>query len=528
MQENIHIDKLSILDKRINAFRKGYRQNLALLGDDSQEISHILQQYYTSSPIDDIILIHATTSYCSAQDFLKTVAFSLLSSYSKKIDSLDNIIRSLDPSIGSTTTAIKKALKNPNLNFLSIVDIINTFILETNSLCLLVIEDFLELSSLFSDFYSSFSKFIILQRNCMTVITSSSPKDAKKVISGELNLLFGNFEIVPLSDSTPLINFIYFNKKIHHLNPTPFFISFFIKHAGSNSLYYDTLSTLAEDRYNQDNEINSIIQICQDSLFSPNTYFFQKFMRQIDCIRSHFKDYRNVIKLLIHMSEGYLRAKELASLGIYDSKSITQRLQKLCELNYVRNFGNIYKIKDSLFSFWLAHVFKIHSSFPAHKLQKRLFARKLADYIALSQEEFTEDPLTKMLHLFSSFKNDTVSLSKKRYQLPFVDKTKTISYPENRFHLLIGEGREIIFAGIKERGASETDIADFLEKGANIKGKGVRKVFITLDVASSNTKLVAKNSKLTIWDVNDINQLLDIYNKPNVAWDNAALEKLDF
>ncbi|MCK5493337.1 MAG: hypothetical protein KAJ14_09525, partial [Candidatus Omnitrophica bacterium] len=56
----------------------------------------------------------------------------------------------------------------------------------------------------------------------------------------------------------------------------------------------------------------------------------------------------------------------------------------------------------------------------------------------------------------------------------------------------------------------------FIEKGSNIKGKRVKKIFISLDDIPHRVRLIAKNNKLTMWDLQDVNNLLNIYNKPVV------------
>ena len=110
-------------------------------------------------------------------------------------------------------------------------------------------------------------------------------------------------------------------------------------------------------------------------------------------------------------------------------------------------------------------------------------------------------------------------MGKNKYRLPTIEKTKIISYPDNGFHLLVGEGKEMVFAGIKEKDVNDNDIFEFIEKGSNIKGKKVRKIFISLDTLSPTARLIAKNNKLTIWDVNEVNRLLTVYNKPIVSFD---------
>ena len=211
-----------------------------------------------------------------------------------------------------------------------------------------------------------------------------------------------------------------------------------------------------------------------------------------------------------------MRKKDILTLGICDSRELNLKLQKLIETNHIVNLGNIYKIADSLFSFWLSHVFALHCLNPLldPRHRRQFFKEKLKKEVNLFKEEFFTDSLKKVLQLFSAFKNDTLKLGKVRYSLPSVERTKTISYPQRDFHLVIGEGKEIIFAGIKGSNAEDSDIFDFIEKGTNIRGKGVKKIFISLGTLPSATRLIAKNNKITVWDLGDVNQLMHIYNKP--------------
>jgi len=353
----------------------------------------------------------------------------------------------------------------------------------------------------------------------MVVLTASSFKEAQKVLSGELNLLFGNFEKISLNENTSLDNFLYLKHLISPVLPSPFFLSFFVNILGSNIIYYDLIAAVIKNNYQPNDEENSIVSVIEETLCLKETYLFQRFAKRIDLIKSNLKDFTPAIKLLFSLSEGYLRKKELMSLEIYDSKEFSSRLQKILDLNYIENLGNIYKIKDSLFSFWLSHIFKLYFFTPILDPRRRtlMYRKKIREEMAIFKEEFFKDKMKKILQLFSSFKNDTVWISKNRYKLPLIERTKIISYPKKDFHLLVGEGKEIIFAGIKEKNANDDDVLDFIEKGTNIKGKKVRKIFISLDSLSPEARLIAKNNKLISWDVNEVNRLLNIYNRSIVA-----------
>ncbi len=513
--------KLEALDKRIKGFSQGYRQNIALLGNDSQEISYLLENYLQFNKSAQVTYIHTSTAYLDRREFFKSVAFSLLSDYTRKQDSLDNLINLADLGLDSTVGFIKECLEKRNLSFIDALEVINKFINESNRRCVLIVEEFLGLQDIFRGFYADFSKFIILQRNCMLVLTSSRSKASQKILAGELNLLFSNFEQISLSENSFLNNFIYLKSKLYPLNPSPFCLSFFISVIGVNITYYDLIAPVLKKNYRAENEEGAIVDTLEEMIYTKETFFFQKFIREIELIKFNCKDFSNILKLLLALSDGYLRKDELASLGIYAYGELTSRLQKLVELNCAENLGNIYKIKDPLFSFWLKNILKAYILPPTLDPDRRrsLCRKRMEEEVFLFKDEFFKDKIKKVLQLFSSFKNDTLLLAKEKYRLPAVEKTKIISYPQKDFHLLVGEGKEIIFAGVKESNTQESDIFEFIEKGTNIKGKRVRKIFISLDDLPPAARLIAKNNKLTVWDVNDINRLLGIYNKSLVACD---------
>jgi hypothetical protein len=353
----------------------------------------------------------------------------------------------------------------------------------------------------------------------MVVLTTLHSKDAEKALSSELNLLFGNFEKIFLNEDNYIKNFTYFRQKLLPVSPSPFFMSFFLNRMGSNIIYYNLLSEIIQRNYQPEDENSSILSIIEKALYSKETYFFQKFNNRIELLKVYFKDWLSTNKLLIALGEGYLRKSELLSLGIYASSELDSRLQKLSELNYIENLGNIYKIKDPLFSFWLTAIFKLYLSPPILEPQLRmaLYRKKMEEEIALFREEFYKDKIKKILQLFSSFKNDILRLGRDRYRLPSIEKLKIISYPQRDLHLIVGEGKEIVFAGIKEKNVEDSDIYDFIEKGTNVRGKGVKKIFISLDTVSHAARLIAKNNRVIIWDIGDVNRLLGIYNKPFVA-----------
>ena len=314
--------KLLALDKRVKAFAQGYRQNIALLGSDAEETSYLLDDYLQRNELPEITYIRTTTTHIGKKEFFKAMIFSLLSNYTRKTDALDNLINYTSSTLGATTALIKDCLKKNNISFLDVLEVINKFINESNRHCVLIIEEFLRLADFFKDFSQDFSKFIILQRKCMIVLTTSYSKMGERVLSGKLNLLFGNFEQILLDENTSLNNYLYFRRELMPISPSPFFLSFFMNIIGSNVIHYDLIAKAIKNNYEALNEEESIISVVNEALYSKETYFFQRFSKKIDLINLNFKDSLSTIKLLLSLAEGYLRKRELSSLGIYESKEL--------------------------------------------------------------------------------------------------------------------------------------------------------------------------------------------------------------
>lgn len=523
--EKIENHKLSVLDKRINSFRQGYRQNLAVLGYDTEEISCLFDSYFPLDSSINLVCVHVTALYADRNEFFRRVVISLLSGINlgRSDVSLDCLISSATILFPATTSLIQSLLKKQNLFLLDVFEVLNVFISESNKKCVLVIEDFLALEQLSSDAFVQLAKFIMLQQNCMVIVAASCSKETEKILSTDLNLLFGNFEKISIDENSFLGNYFHLNHCLSPINASPIFISFFVNILGSNVKSYRIVSEKIKFVYSHEQENETIITVLEHLLYKKDTYFFQCFCKQLDALKYTMKNYQSALKILSLLSEGYMRRKELQTLNIFNPNDLVMKLARLSELNYVVNYGDVYKIQDPLFAFWLRNVFPCYFSLSISDSTKRkkIWFKKVTDEISFFKEDFLKERTRKILELISSFKDDSVRIGKDRYRLPAVDNIKIISYPENRFHLLVGEGKEIIFVGIKESAVADTDVFDFLNRGSNVKGKGINKIYISFDRFESTAKLIAKDNKIITWDVDEINHLLKIYNKSTILFTDA-------
>ena len=122
--------------------------------------------------------------------------------------------------------------------------------------------------------------------------------------------------------------------------------------------------------------------------------------------------------------------------------------------------------------------------------------------------------MKRVIDVVFLFKNDTINVGNSRLTLPVINRTKNIFYPHNNINFLIGEGKEILFMGIKEHYVNDADVISYLEKSSFIRGKKIKKIFVSLRGASSTARLIAKENKLIFWDREDFSQILRVYHKP--------------
>jgi len=513
--------KLSALDKRIEGFKSGYRQNLAILGLDTEEISYLLDNYLIENKYNDFIYIRVSVNYKDSKDFFKDIALSFFSEYSGKIESLDYFLLTLENNLPNTVNFIKNALKKNNITFFDAVELLDKIVNETNKKYIFLLENFTDIDDIFNSWYQAFAKFIILQRNCMIVLTSSDILKAENILANELNLLFGNFEKIYIDNINFIDKYLYF-KSCLPSDISEFAILFFVNILGNNLIYYDLISDIIKNNYKSSEEVDSLIRILEEVLYRKDGYFYQKYIKKIEFLREKFMDYYNVIKVLLSISDGYIRKSELVSLNIYDSKTLKSKLDRLNKFNYIINLGNIYKISDHLFSFWLLNIFRVNIM-PLSLQMKYFFWREnLKKEINNFKDKFYRDKVEKIKDLLSYFRDDIIYINNIKYILPHIGKLKVILSDKEDLYFLTPYEKDNVFCGLKVNNTNDIDMFEFLNE-AN-KYKQSKKIFISTGEISSSAKLLAKNYKTLAFDYNDINNLFSIYNLRTLIFEKEIIK----
>ncbi len=203
-------DIACLIEKRIEALERGYRQNMALVGllgsGKTRLLSAIFQSLCAKTrfiPVyvngDGIDFEHLADRWIGA---LLTGLF--LSQGITTLPQFHSLLLAADPIVPRTTEKIR-AFKKMMRREKSAVLIKELFSLsevlsqETGKKMVLMLDEFDRLEKLLPvEPFSALGKEIMVQKNTLYLVASSSPVRAQEIFREKLSMLFGNFEVIRL------------------------------------------------------------------------------------------------------------------------------------------------------------------------------------------------------------------------------------------------------------------------------------------------------------------------------------------
>jgi len=516
---------LDILRKRIRNFKDGYRQNLAIIGDEligkTSIIFRFLDKFYDNRLI--VVYLEARTESLTSfvQRFIGVLLYSfLLNSAIPLEENLDFLIHKSSRFIPKTVEKIKFILaelerrKKNNIipELFSLAEIINQ---ETTKSCVVILDEFHNLEGLgVKGVYRDWAKLLVLQKNTMYIITSSMRFKTKALLSKELSLLFGNFETVTVepfdikTSETYLRGYLQEQKLANGLN------NFIIHFTGGYPFYLKLIAeSLAKSA-----QLN-LPEILEDILFEPSGILNQKFSnylkRFLDLPQS--QDYISILYLI---SSGHSRFNDIAGLLYKSKKELKILLNHLLEVDAITRLGDFLKINDRVFGFWLRFIYqgKLNSLTFDAKNQKIVFRDKISEMIQEFMLQSQKPLIERMAELLRLFENDNLQIEKKKIRLMHFREIKPLEF-NNRFlrEGLLGRSSDGIWLlGLKGESLTEEDISAFARECKKYRSKLERKIILAFKEVDVNARLRAMEEKIVTWDLNNINQLLDLFYKPRV------------
>lgn len=516
---------LAILEKRVGDLKYGYRQNLAIIGDElvgkTSIISKFLNKFYDNYIIILYLEVRPEPLSSFAKRFIGVLLYNfLINSGILLKEDLSFLIRRAEKFIPNTIEKIKLILdsllrRKKNNVFVELLSLCEMLKLETGKFCVVILDEFHELENMgIKNLYREWSKLLISHKNTMYIIISSMKVKTKNILANNLSLLFGNFELILVEPFDIKTSEGYIEYKLGNSDLNVGLRNFIVHFTGGYPFYLEVIAE-AISKSNQ----TELVDILEKLLFDTSGVLNQRFSNYIKCFLDLSSNH-NFMSILYLISSGHNKLKDIAQILHITKKMLNQRISHLLDLNTITRSGDFLKINDRVFNFWLRFVYQerlCSLTFDA-KNQKSLFRKNIETAI----QEFSfnaQKPIReRTAELLRLFEDEIVQIEKKRLRLNRFREIKHLEF--NHCSLkegLIGRSSDTLWIiAFKYDLLTEDDIAEFTKECKKYHHKLQRKIIIAFQDIDTNARLRALEEKILTWDVNHLNQILDLFSKPRV------------
>ncbi len=522
---------LATLQKRANAIKGGYRQNLALTGSMLSGKSSILRHFLKTIKDSDIIPVYVEMTGRGFDAFCLRFMATLLYQYLRAeggrtendFDSLKDLCRGKLSATVLEMDLIREALNQKKWDdaYEMLLDLSNTFKAESGKNCIVILDEFHNLSNFrLKKPFQTFGKFIMLQKNTMYIVTSSQKTLLKDILAKKLSLLFGNFEVMEINgfDNQTARSFI--TDKINDITVSENIKSYMIQVSQGNPFYLETIlkrfSTLIRTKGDTADTKECILDTLADLLYDSDGILNQYFTNNINFFIEK-KNRKKFIPILVSLAKGNSRIKSIQDdLGKVD-KDLGSKLNNLLHMDLIRKNGVFYNIQDKLFEFWLKNVYSLKRDAVVDDMDiKYLEFKNLAENDFREYCEFNSKSISDVVRdLFSSFRNERVCVSMHERVLPFFETVKCRRMPANISSITGRTRKNGWLCHIKQNDmADEQNISTLAGRRTDDGGtKITRKIIIPLKGIDHNAFLLAKEHNIWVWDLQQLNNILRLFGK---------------
>jgi len=520
---------ISLLQKRVGDLKYGYRQNIAVIGDESVGKTSIIFKFLDKFCDVRIVPVYLEIRPGTLQNFVNRFIANLLynfllNSQEPLKEDLEFLIERAEKYIPKTTAKIRDILSALGRNkkkkirniFTELTCLCETIHQETDKFCILILDEFHHLEDLgIKNFYRDWSKSLILEKNTMYIITSSARHKAKNILSKHLSLLFGNFEVVPVEPFDVKTSQRYLESRLSGYGIKKDALSFIINFTAGSPLYLEIIS---EEIIKQNTE--DLKQVLERILFDASGILHQRFSnylkRFLDKPNSH--DYLSILHLV---SGGHNKIREIAQMLQKPRKEILSKVNSLIEMDALTRSGDFLTLNDRVFAFWLKAVYQDKLALPfAFELkdQKNLFRENTESLI----NEFMANSLKpigqRITELIRQFENEVIQIEKKKLRLSHFREIKPLQFNGKGLTngLICRCPDNLWLIAFKTDTVTEDDIAEFACECRKYRHKLQKKIVIALGEVDPNAKLAALEEKILTWDTEHLNQIMDLFYKPRM------------
>ena len=528
-RENI----LSTLEKRVNALKGGYRQNVALTGQmlagKSSILSHFLYTLKDSSLVPIYIEVVEEPFRAFADKFIATLIYSyLINSGHHASKDISSLLKMAETVIPHTTQEIKKvksdlSSRRYNNAYRKLFHLTSVLRQETGKSCVVILDEFHNLEFLkLKKPYLDFGKIIMIQKDTMYVVSSSQKNTIKKILSEKLALLYGNFEVIEVSGFDDVTARSFVRSKLSNIDILQKYVDYIVNFTDGNPFYLDVITKKIGELLNArkiaflDKAI--LVEAVTSMLYTTNGTLNQYFTNTIMSLLE--KDLRTgYLDILTALSLGHNKLKDIAAwLNKKSSGDLNKKLSKLIELDIVFRNGSFCDVHDKIFKFWLSCVH--------HKKKTSLIddvVNRTEDFkneLNLSIDDYLNEnskiPKDRIRELLLLFDGELVEIDKKQKRFPKFIEVEAKTYGKTESLLAHQESGKLWVCEIWNEKGTESCVSDFFSRYYYLNERITKRVCIALNGIDRNALLLAKEKNISVWDLKTVNTVLKLYKKQNI------------
>lgn len=501
-------DIISLLSKRLDAHVGGYRQNIAILGPlyigKTFLITHFLKLFYPK----DLVPIYVNVSDVSLQGFVNRFFESINSACQ-----LSSIDLSKMPRTCKYINLVQESLNKRQYKevFNKVFDIAQILGRESKKKAIIVIDEFDKLEDFkIRGIFELLGKKVMIQKDVMYFLLSSSVEHSKNILNRDLSLLFGKFEILALEYFDFLEAKLFLKEKFSGLNISEDVLDFFISFTLAHPFYLDIISDhiLRNSQINKTLDVEKFFCVLEDVFVDEKGYLSQVFRRKCEHLAAKYG--HETMDVLWSVSNGCFKKVEISQNVKVSAAVLSSMLGSLVKEEILDFDGAVHRIKDSMFCFWVRNVYADCLNGLEHNSE--IFRQKLRKYFG-EYVHYRNDTFSLVGDLLKCFDDNRVNVGEKNVILPKFDRVEIFYKELSSLKSFVCYGKTKWFIGVNTGNLNEMDVLRFIE-GAKKEKDVKRMVIISFDQIDHNVSLLAKDKKVLFIDLMTMNKILSMYDMP--------------
>ena len=524
---------VDLLLKRAGALRSGYRQNVAIIGHQQLGKTSILRQFLHLHRDPAVLAFYVEIKLQGLDHFVDQFIRALLYQYLLQqgdvdpTESLKNLTEKAAVSVPKTAARVHEiahCLKHRHAEeaYSKLFDLTQVLKDETGKNCIVILDEFHRLGEFgIKNAFSDFGKRIMVQKDTMYILSSSSFSQSRRILAEKLALLFGNFERVYLEALDFETSFQLITQKLAPLAVPDLLSSFITSFTDGHPFILETLVSrikeIAQARSETELSRLSVAEAFLKLLYESQGVLNQYFMKLLSPWTQPMSRGSHVL-ILTEIAKGKNRLKDLAAGVNRGQRECASQLQELIEHELIVKTGVFYRFHSKTFKIWLREVYERKElSLLGTSGKSQGFVNRVLEMIAEEEALMKTDVLDRVLGLMRDFRNDVVELGEKRRSLPRFTEFIRASQPgpaksgSARDVIAKGQGRCWVCKIVEEK-ATEKEVLE-LVRGSVDKKSAHTKVLMALQGLDENAKLLAKEKRVMALGLSRLNLLMDLYGK---------------